>query len=59
MNELTPEQLKKAIEMEMKTFDLITRIVKKSFEEERLKKSTTKIVKTANTYYKFRKKSAA
>lgn len=33
-NELTSEQLENALDIEMKTFDLITKLVKKSFEDE-------------------------
>ncbi|MCZ7382458.1 MAG: hypothetical protein O8C64_12925 [Candidatus Methanoperedens sp.] len=45
-NELTSEQLENALDIEMKTFDLITKLVKKSFEEERIKRQPIKIVKT-------------
>jgi len=44
-NELTSEQLENAIDIEMETFDLITKLVKKSFEEERIRRQPVRIVK--------------
>lgn len=44
-NELTLDQLEKAMNIEMETFDLITKRVKKSFEEERIRRQPVKIVK--------------
>lgn len=43
-NELTSEQLENVLDIEMKTFDLITKLVKKSFEEERIRRQPVKIV---------------
>lgn len=59
-NELTLEQLEDAIDNEMKTSEMITKIVKKSFEEERKRSQPTKIVKIiCQSYFKIKKKSAA
>ena len=44
-NELTLEQLENALDIEMETSDLITKLVKKSFEEERIRRQPIKIVK--------------
>lgn len=59
-NELTLEQLEKALDIEMETSDLITRIVKKSFEEERKRRQPIKIVKfICQSYSNIKKRSAA
>ena len=44
-NELTLEQLERALDIEMETSDLITKLVKKLFEKERIKRQPVKIVK--------------
>lgn len=59
-NELTSGQLENALDIEMETFDLITKLVKKSFEEERKRSQPVKIVKIIyQSYFKIKKKSAA
>jgi len=65
-NELTSEQLENALDIEMETFDLITKLVKKSFEEERIKRQPVKFVKMTphesqkiNFYLRDQKKSKA
>lgn len=59
-NELTLEQLEKALDFEMETFDLITNIVKRSFEDERIINQHIKVVKiTPYGFIKIVKKSAA
>ena len=59
-NELTLKQLEKALDIEMETSDLITKLAKKSFEEERKRMQFTKIVKfICQPYPKIKKRSAA
>lgn len=65
-NELTLEQLEKALDIEMETSDLIIKLVKKSFEEERLRRQPVNIVKMTphdskkiETYFRVQKKSKA
>jgi len=59
-NELTLEQLEKALDIEMETSDLITRLVKASFEKEHKRRQHINIVKfICQTYFKIKKKSAA
>lgn len=66
-NELTLEQLENAMNIEMETFDLITKRVKKSFEEERIRGQPIKFVKITphesikqiKTNFKVQKKSKA
>lgn len=66
-NELTLEQLENALDIEMETFDLITKRVKKSFEEERIRGQPIMFVKITphestkkvKPYFKAQKKSKA
>lgn len=59
-NELTLKQLEKALDIEMETSDLITRLTKKSFEEEHKRRRHIKIVKFIyQPYPKIKKRSAA
>ena len=59
-NELTLEQLEKALDIEMETSDMITKMVKKSFEEERKRRQPIKIVKyICQSYPKIKEKSVA
>lgn len=59
-NELTLEQLEKALDIEMETSDLITRLVKASFEKEHKRRQRIKIVKfICQPYSKIKKRSAA
>ena len=59
-NELTLEQLENALDIEMETSDLITKLVKKSFEKERIRRQIVKIVHYESIKnIKKQKKSAA
>lgn len=59
-NELTLGQLEKALDIEMETSDLITKLVKASFEKEHKRRRSIKIVKyVCQSYPKIKKRSAA